>query len=158
VNVAFRLNGDPVTADVPADVTLLDLLRTMLHLTGTKWGCRMGDCGACTVLVGDTASLACLHLAAQVDGTEVTTVEGLEQDGVLSDLQAALVAAGGIQCGFCTPGMLLAAEALLRSTDLATLDEETVRRGLSGNLCRCTGYPKIVQAVRSVARQRAVRR
>jgi aerobic carbon-monoxide dehydrogenase small subunit len=159
MNVSFVLNGDPVSAEVAADLTLLDLLRNTLELTGTKWGCRMGDCGACTVLVGDSPSLACLQLAAQVDGAEVTTVEGLERDGTLSDLQAALVEAGGIQCGFCTPGMLMASEALLRRAQGDGVpDDATVRQELSGNLCRCTGYPKIVQAVVSVAQRRAAQR
>jgi len=153
MHLAFTLNGDPVGVEAPDGVSLLDLLRGQLGLTGTKWGCRVGDCGACTVLVDDRPSLACLHLAAQVDGREVVTVEGLEEaGGRLSDLQQAFVDAAAIQCGYCTPGMVVAAEGLLRERE--DLDEEAVREGLSGNLCRCTGYQRIVTAVLDTAERR----
>ena len=156
MRLSFTLNGDPVTVDVADGISLLDLLRGRLGLTGTKWGCRAGDCGACTVLVDGRTSLACLQLAAQVDGRTVTTVEGLEDSGELSDLQQAFVAASAIQCGYCTPGMVVAAEGLLRrSAELEVeLDEPGVRAGLEGNLCRCTGYPKIVAAVVDTAQRR----
>jgi carbon-monoxide dehydrogenase small subunit len=152
VRLAFTLNGDPVEVEVPGGRTLLWVLRDVLGLTGTKWGCRVGDCGACTVLLDGAPALACLLAAGQVEGRGVTTIEGLERRGTLADLQEAFVGAGAIQCGYCTPGMILAAWALLeRDPDP---DEAAVRRALAGNLCRCTGYGKIVDAVLATARAR----
>lgn len=151
----FILNDDPLRVEVPDDLTLLDLLRDRLGLTGTKWGCRVGDCGACSVLVDDILSLSCLQLAAQVDGRHVTTIEGLHRQGRPSDLQRAFAETGAVQCGYCTPGMIVAAEALLRQD--GDLDEESIRRGLEGNLCRCTGYTQIVEAVANAIRRRAQR-
>ncbi len=147
------VNGDPYRREVEPDATLLSVLRDVLGLTGTKWGCMTGDCGACTVLVDGEPVVACLQLARQVGGTDVTTVEGLEADGELGDLQAAFVKNGAAQCGFCTPGMLISAEALLRRGGAPT--EAEVRDALAGNLCRCTGYNKIVDAVLEVAEARA---
>jgi carbon-monoxide dehydrogenase small subunit len=147
------VNGDPYRREAAPDATLLSFLRDDLGLTGTKWGCMTGDCGACTVLVDGEPVVSCLQLAQQVQGGELTTVEGLSPDGDLSPLQAAFVAHGAAQCGFCTPGMLMAAEALLRTSPSPT--EADVREALAGNLCRCTGYNKIVDAVLEAAQARA---
>ncbi len=153
MRVELTVNGDPYRREIEPDATLLSLLRDVLGLTGTKWGCMTGDCGACTVLVDGEPVVACLQLARQVGGTEITTVEGLEVDGELGDLQAAFVRNGAAQCGFCTPGMLISAEALLRRAGAPT--EGEVRDALAGNLCRCTGYNKIVDAVLEAAVARA---
>ncbi len=153
MRLELTVNGDPYRREVEQDATLLDVLRETLGLTGTKWGCKTGDCGACTVLVDGEPVLACLQLARQVDGCAVTTVEGLGPDGALGDLQEAFVRNGAAQCGFCTPGMLVSAEALLRQNPAPT--EAEVREALSGNLCRCTGYNKIVDAVLETAEARA---
>jgi carbon-monoxide dehydrogenase small subunit len=148
---AVTVNGDPVRRRIEPDATLLEVLRDDLDLTGTKWGCLTGDCGACTVLVDDEAIVACLQLACQLEGRAVTTIEGIGTGG-LDDVQAAFVRHGAIQCGFCTPGMIVAVEALLATqTDV---DEEDVREALAGNLCRCTGYNKVVDAVLDAAEQR----
>ena len=152
MRVELTVNGDPYRREIEPDATLLSVLRDALGLTGTKWGCMTGDCGACTVLVDGEPVVSCLQLARQVDGTEVTTVEGLAENGELGDLQAAFVTNGAAQCGFCTPGMLMAAEALLRRDDTPT--EADIREALAGNLCRCTGYNKIVDAVREAAELR----
>lgn len=127
--------------------TLLELLREDLGLTGTKKGCGIGDCGACTVLVDGVATFSCLTLAMQVDGCAIETVEGLAANGQLNRLQEAFVERGAIQCGFCTPGMLMMATELLNENK--NPDEQDIRRAISGNLCRCTGYQKIVEAIQS---------
>jgi carbon-monoxide dehydrogenase small subunit len=147
--LAFTLNGRPARASVPAHWTVLDLLRDGLALTGTKYGCGEGVCGTCTVLLDDEPVRACLVLAARLDGRALVTVEGLEHDGHLDPLQDAIVRTGGVQCGYCTPGMLLAARALLAEHPAPS--EAQVREALSGNLCRCTGYAKIVAAVLAAA-------
>ncbi|MCZ7589163.1 MAG: (2Fe-2S)-binding protein [Gaiella sp.] len=152
MRVELSVNGDPYRREIEPDATLLSLLRETLGLTGTKWGCETGDCGACTVLVDGEPVVSCLQLARQVDGTDVTTVEGLEVEGELGDLQAAFVRNGAAQCGFCTPGMLMSAEALLRRNEAPA--EAEIREALSGNLCRCTGYSKIVDAVLEAAESR----
>jgi carbon-monoxide dehydrogenase small subunit len=154
MRLELTVNGDPYRREVEPDATLLSVLRDVLGLTGTKWGCMTGDCGACTVLVDGAPVVSCLQLAAQVNGRAIATVEGLEQDGELNDLQQAFVRNGAAQCGFCTPGMLMSAEALLARNPAPT--EEEVREALSGNLCRCTGYNKIVDAVLETAEGRAV--
>ena len=148
VEVAVTVNGTERRARTEVRTLLSDFLRHDLGLTGTHVGCEHGACGACTVLVDDVAVRACLMLAVQVSGREVTTVEGLAEDGELSPLQDAMWAEHGLQCGFCTPGMLMTATDLLRKYPLATDDE--IREGLSGNLCRCTGYEHIVRAIRAV--------
>ncbi|MEN3010977.1 MAG: (2Fe-2S)-binding protein [Candidatus Bipolaricaulaceae bacterium] len=145
MRLRFRLNGRAVEVEAPPGRRLLDLLREDLGLIGTKEGCGEGECGACTVLVDGKPRLACLTLALQVEGKEVLTVEGLAQGGKLHPLQEALVETGGVQCGFCTPGFLMAAYALLLVNPRPTREE--VRAWLSGNLCRCTGYEQIVDAV-----------
>ncbi|MHB1568337.1 MAG: (2Fe-2S)-binding protein [Solirubrobacteraceae bacterium] len=149
MRLEFTVNGDPYRREVAPDATLLDVLRDDLGLTGTKWGCKTGDCGACTVLVDGEPVVSCLQLAAQVHGRQVTTVEGLGSDGELSPLQRAFVTNGAAQCGFCTPGMLMAADALLRVNPSAS--EPEIREALAGNLCRCTGYNKIIDAILEVA-------
>jgi len=145
VTLDFTLNGRPCRIEAPDHWTLLDLLRDGLALHGTKYGCGEGACGTCTVLLDGEPVRACLVLAAHVRARVLTTVEGLEQDGEADRLQAAFLRAGAVQCGFCTPGMLLVARALLASDPTPT--EHRVREALAGNLCRCTGYTKIVKAV-----------
>ncbi len=141
----LNVNGRVRRVSAPPDTFLIDVLRDKLALTGAKYGCGMGECGACTVLLDGEAVFSCLMLAVEAQGHAITTIEGLARDGELDPVQAAFVQEGGIQCGFCTPGMVLAARALLDANPEA--DEAEVRRGLSGNLCRCTGYDKIVKAV-----------
>ncbi|MEX2148053.1 MAG: (2Fe-2S)-binding protein [Candidatus Rokuibacteriota bacterium] len=147
--LAFTLNGRPCRTSAPAHWTVIDLLRDGLVLTGTKYGCGEGVCGTCTVLLDGEPVRACLVLAARLDGRTLLTVEGLEREGRLDRLQEMFAREGGAQCGFCTPGMLLAATALLAETPSPT--EHQVREALSGNLCRCTGYTKIVTAVLAAA-------
>jgi len=145
MRIKFRLNGRKVELDVPPGRRLLDLLREDLGLTGTKEGCGEGECGACAVIVDGKLRLSCLTTATQVDGKEVLTVEGLAREGKLHPIQEALIETAGLQCGFCTPGFVMAAYALLLENPRPTREE--VRAWLSGNLCRCTGYEKIVDAV-----------
>ncbi len=147
--VTLSINGDPY--DVLADTrqTLLQALREQLSLTGTKCGCNNGVCGSCTVLMDDLPVRACLTLAVAATDRQITTIEGLESDGELHPVQQAIIDHQGLQCGFCTPGMVIAAKALLDSNPDPTLDE--IREELSGNLCRCTGYVKIADAVLSLA-------
>lgn len=152
VAIAVEVNGARRSADVPARTTLADLLRDELGLTGTKLGCEHGACGACTVLVDGRAARSCLMLAAQAHGTTVTTVEGLAEGRALGVLQASFRDHHGLQCGFCTAGFLMTATELL--ADEPDLDEARVRQALSGNVCRCTGYETIVDAVLAVARAR----
>jgi carbon-monoxide dehydrogenase small subunit len=148
--ISFQLNGETREVSVPAHRRLIDLLREDLELTGTKEGCSVGVCGACTVLVnGDTVS-ACLMPAVFVDGTSVSTIEGLAPDGVtLTPLQDAFIRHGGFQCGICTPGQIMAATALLADNPRPTTEE--VKRWMMGNLCRCTGYYKIVESILAAA-------
>ena len=147
--VTFTVNGRPRTISVSPKTTLLDALRWQLNLTGTKKCCAEGECGACTVLLDGWAVNSCLVLAVEVDSQDVTTIEGLQSDGRLSRLQEAFVAEGAIQCGFCIPGMVMAAHALLAQTRTPT--EADIREVLSGNLCRCAGYQRIVRAVLTAA-------
>lgn len=148
MRIEITVNGDPYRREAESDITLLSFLREVVGLTGTKWGCMTGDCGACTVLVDGQPVVSCLQLAGQVLHREVTTVEGLAQAGELDDLQAAFVRNGAAQCGFCTPGIIVAAEALLQRNPSPV--EAEVRDALAGNLCRCTGYNKIIDAVLEV--------
>jgi carbon-monoxide dehydrogenase small subunit len=145
MQVAFNVNGKAVTAEVEPRTTLSLCLRDNLRLTGTHVGCEHGVCGACTVLVDGEAVRSCLTLAVQVEGRAVTTVEGLSNDDALSPLQAAFRRHNALQCGFCTPGMLTTAHALL--TEEPDASESRIREVLSGNLCRCTGYVPIIEAV-----------
>jgi carbon-monoxide dehydrogenase small subunit len=144
-DVQLTVNGAPRTVEVSSTETLLDALRWDLDLTGSKECCAEGECGACTVLVGDRAVNSCLVLAVEADGLELTTVEGLGSGGRLSRLQDAFLEKGAVQCGFCIPGMVVAAQALLNENPHPTQAE--VREGLAGNLCRCAGYQRIVDAV-----------
>jgi len=143
------VNGASHDVTVPGHETLLVTLRERLHLTGTKLVCGRGECGACTVLLEGRSVYSCLTLTAACIDKPITTIEGLERDGELDPLQAAFVEHDALQCGFCTPGQILAARALLERTPNPT--EEDVRRGMSGNLCRCGTYPKIVRAVLAAA-------
>lgn len=152
MKLSFTLNGTPTTLETPADRRVVDLLREDLRLRGTKESCGSGDCGACTVLVDGESRLSCLMLAAQLEGRSVVTVEGLAADGRPSALQEAFAAHGAVQCGYCTPGMLLSAADLLSHE--AAPDRQAIREALSGNLCRCTGYAKIVEAVEAAAAER----
>lgn len=148
VRLSLKVNGQPVEAEVEARTTLADFLREQLGLTGTKLGCEHGVCGSCTVLVDGAAARSCLLLAAQVDGCEITTIEGLTSNGTLHPVQQAFWEAHGLQCGFCTPGMVLTAVALLNEHPAPS--ESEIREALSGNLCRCTGYQNIIRAVQLV--------
>ncbi|HTT45148.1 MAG TPA: (2Fe-2S)-binding protein [Thermoplasmata archaeon] len=145
----FRLNGQPVEVACEAPLVLLDLLREQLNLTGTKRGCDLGTCGCCTVLLDGRPTLSCLTLARLVDGREVTTIEGVTPPNGLSPVQRAFVQHGATQCGFCTPGFVVTATALLRDVPRPT--REQIERAISGNLCRCTGFTKIVEAIAAAA-------
>ncbi|OIQ12300.1 (2Fe-2S)-binding protein [Neomoorella thermoacetica] len=146
----LKVNGREYQVEAPADITLLELLREYLGLTGTKEGCGKGECGACTVLLDGQAVNSCLIPAAKAEGAEVLTIEGLASpDGKLHPLQEAFITEGAVQCGFCTPGMILSAKALLDSNPRPGREE--IKMALSGNLCRCTGYAKIIAAVEKAA-------
>lgn len=148
--VTFQVNGDPATVAVQVEWSLLRVLRDDLGLMGSKEGCGGGDCGACTVLVDGVAVNSCVFPAVEVEGAEVTTIEGLEApDGTLHPLQKAFAEYGAVQCGFCTPGMILAAKGLLNRVPQPS--EEEIKRALAGNLCRCTGYNQIIEAVKGAA-------
>ncbi|HKD87810.1 MAG TPA: (2Fe-2S)-binding protein [Streptosporangiaceae bacterium] len=149
VDVTLRVNGSVRPMRIDSRVTLLDALRDQLQLTGTKKGCDQGACGACTVLADGKRVLSCLTLAAQCDGRAVTTIEGLSSDGGLHPLQQAFIRHDGFQCGFCTPGQIMSAVALL-AEGRAGSDEE-IREFMSGNICRCGAYPNIVAAIREAA-------
>jgi xanthine dehydrogenase YagT iron-sulfur-binding subunit len=149
VTITVRVNGAVRALTVDARVTLLDALRETLELTGTKKGCDQGACGACTVLVDGKRVVSCLMLAAQCDGRDVTTIEGLAHDGQLHPMQEAFVRHDAFQCGYCTPGQILSAVSLLAEGRAGSDDE--VREFMSGNLCRCGAYPNIVAAIRDVA-------
>jgi len=147
--IELTVNGQRERATVPAGLTLLELLRERLHLIGTKEGCGIGECGACTVLLDGSPVTSCLVLAVECDGCEIRTIEGEIQDGQLSHLQRAFIDAGAIQCGFCTPGMIMSARALLeRNPDPG---DEAIVEAIAGNLCRCTGYEAILNAIHLAA-------
>ena len=145
----FILNGEACHTEMPEDATLLKVLRDILHLTGTKEGCGEGDCGACTVLVDGRSVNSCLFPAVQAEGCQVMTIEGVEAHPELARIQTAFVDYGAVQCGFCSPGMIMSTVALLKKNPKPT--EEEIRRGLSGNICRCTGYQAMVDAIQSLA-------
>ena len=145
----FILNGEACHTEIPEDATLLKVLRDILHLTGTKEGCGEGDCGACTVLVDGRSVNSCLFPAVQAEGCQVMTIEGVEAHPELARIQKAFVDYSAVQCGFCSPGMIMTTVALLQKNPKPT--EEEIRRGLSGNICRCTGYQAMVDAIQSLA-------
>ncbi|MBI2985805.1 MAG: (2Fe-2S)-binding protein [Deltaproteobacteria bacterium] len=149
MKIRITLNGKSISLEVPAHRLLLDLLRDEIGLTGTKEGCGTGDCGACTVFLNGKPVNSCLILSGELDGAEIVTIEGLKIGPELHPIQKAFIQDGGVQCGYCTSGMLMMSKALLDENLNPT--EEEIRFALSGNLCRCTGYAKIVQAVQDAA-------
>ena len=155
-NLTFLLNGKKVSLQTSSSKRLLDLLREELGLTGTKEGCGIGECGACTVILDGKAVNACLVLAGQVEGSEVMTVEYLARNGRLNDLQQAFLETGAVQCGYCTPGILMSVTALLNQ--VPDPSDEEIKEAIAGNLCRCTGYKQIIEAIQQTAKQRKMKR
>jgi aerobic-type carbon monoxide dehydrogenase small subunit (CoxS/CutS family) len=150
MKISFNLNGSAVSIDTPANITLLTLLRDQFGLIGTKMGCEVGECGACSVLIDGKLVNSCMLLAPQINGRSITTIEGIhDTNGGPNDLQRSLVENGAVQCGYCTPGMVMAGEALLAQT--LTPTENEIRNAIAGNLCRCTGYQQIVEAIETTA-------
>jgi len=149
--INLTVNGEPCETAVEPAWTLLEAVREQLGLTGSKEGCGTGDCGACSMIVDGQLVTSCLMLAPEADGSEVVTIEGLARNGDLHPVQRGFLEAGGVQCGFCTPGMIMAAVALLDRNPRPTLEE--IREGLAGNLCRCTGYAKIYEAVQAASQK-----
>ncbi|MCD4713579.1 MAG: (2Fe-2S)-binding protein [Clostridiales bacterium] len=149
--IEFTLNGEVVECLVDNQRTLLKMIREDFDLTGAKEGCGAGECGACTIIVNGKALNACLVLAVEADGTEITTIEGLVVDGELDPLQVSFIDNAALQCGYCTPGMIMTAKAMLEENPHPT--ENEIKEGISGNLCRCTGYKKIIEAIQVVADQ-----
>jgi carbon-monoxide dehydrogenase small subunit len=147
--VRFTVNGTSYELDVKPWETLVDVLRNDLGLTGTKEGCGLGECGACTIIMDGKAVNSCLVLATEADGKQITTIEGLADGDELHPIQEAFVEYGGLQCGFCTPGMIMSTKALLE--EKPNPSEEEIRRGIAGNLCRCTGYSKIIESIKAAA-------
>lgn len=147
--ISLTINGEYEQVDIPSEMTLLQMLRERLALTGTKNGCNAGECGSCTVLLNGEPVNSCMVLAAECQGASILTVEGLAQDGVLDPLQETIMEHGGVQCGFCTPGILISARALLDRNPQPS--EDQIREALVGNLCRCTGYLRIVDAIQDAA-------
>ena len=148
--IHFTLNGEEIDALAQDNMTMVDFLRKEMHLTGTKRGCEEGECGACTILLDGNAVDSCMMLAVEVDGHEVVTIEGLQKDGVLHPIQKEFIDKWALQCGFCTPGMILCAVSLLSENPHPT--EHEIRDAIAGNLCRCTGYAKIVEAIDAAAK------
>jgi len=151
LEISFVLNKKQYKLKVPSNITLLDVIREKLKLTGTKEGCGKGECGACTVLFNGRSANSCLILAPQADGAEIVTIEGLGDIDHIHPIQKAFVDEGAVQCGFCTPGMVMSSFYLLSKNPNPTDDE--IREGLSGNLCRCTGYAKIIKAVEKASKE-----
>lgn len=147
----FQINGKTYEADLDPATRMVDVLRDTFYLTGTKEGCGEGECGACTIIMDGKAVSSCLVLAGQAESANITTIEGLSIDGELSRLQRAFVECGAIQCGFCTPGMIMSAKALLDRNQHPS--EQEIKTAISGNLCRCTGYQKIIQAIKSASEE-----
>ena len=147
--IRLIVNGKSYEISIPPWRTLLEVIREDLKLTGTKEGCGLGECGACTVIMDGRTVNSCLVLAAEADGEQITTIEGLTDGDKLHPIQQAFVDHGGLQCGFCTPGMIMSAKALLDENPTPTEDE--IKRGITGNLCRCTGYTKIIESVKAAA-------
>lgn len=152
MKVKFKLNGKQTVLEVEPNSTLLDVIRNKLALTGTKYGCGIGQCGTCTVLIDGKAKCSCITLIGQIDGKEVVTIEGLAKGNNLHKIQKSFIENGAIQCGYCTPGMILSAKALLDETEKPT--EEEIKVAISGNLCRCTGYHQIIDAIKAASGQK----
>jgi carbon-monoxide dehydrogenase small subunit len=151
IEIKFTLNKKHVSAKIESNIRLIDLLRDKFNLTGTKEGCGVGECGACTVLMNGRAVNSCLVLAAQADGSDIVTIEGISNGNVLNPLQKNFLLHGAVQCGFCTPGMVLSASALLDQNPNPS--EEEIKESIAGNLCRCTGYKQIIDAVKETAKE-----
>jgi carbon-monoxide dehydrogenase small subunit len=151
ISINFTINGKKQQLDIPAGMTALELIRDRLELKGTKEGCGIGECGACTIVVDGRAVNACLMFAAQLDGREISTVESLDQTGRLHPIQEAFAEQHAVQCGFCTPGLLMSTRALL--TEQSNPDRSEIIKAISGNLCRCTGYHSIIAAIEGAAKQ-----
>ena len=149
IKISFVINGEKTSVYAPPSLTLLKLLRERLGLTGAKPGCERGECGACTVLLDGEPVNSCLVLVGQVEGREIVTIEGLADGDELDPIQEAFIAEGAVQCGYCTPGMIISARALLNRNDHPGREE--IKRAISGNLCRCTGYVKIIKAIETAA-------
>ena len=149
--IRFTINGENIQLNIPAGMTALELIRDRLGLKGTKEGCGIGECGACTIVVDGRAVNACLMFAAQLDGREISTVESLDQAGQLHPIQAAFAKQHAVQCGFCTPGLLMSPRALL--TEQSNPERSEIVKAISGNLCRCTGYHSIIAAIEDAAKQ-----
>ena len=149
MKISFILNNEKHTQEVREDMRLLDFLRDEMGLTGTKEGCGEGECGACTVIIDGKAVNSCLVLVPEIDGSEVVTIEGLSRSGELDPIQQTFIDVGAVQCGFCTPGMIMSAKALLDRNSAPS--DEDIMEAIEGNLCRCTGYYKIIQAIRKAA-------
>ena len=153
VKIKFVLNNEPVECFIEEYEMLIDVLRNRLNLTGTKEGCGEGECGACTVLIDGLNIDSCLYPAMEVEGKEVLTIEGISEHGELSDIQKSFLENGGVQCGFCTPGMIMSSKAFIDNLDdkrKENITEEDIKRALSGNLCRCTGYVQIIDSVKKI--------
>lgn len=151
ITIRFTINGEKKQLDIPAGMTALEAIRDRLELKGTKEGCGIGECGACTIIVDGRAVNACLMFAAQLDGREILTVEGLARNGDLDPIQEAFAEKHAVQCGFCTPGLLMSTRALL--SEKSNPDRSEIAKAISGNLCRCTGYHSIVIAIEDAARR-----
>ncbi len=151
INLKFILNGKEVTVETEPSIRLLDLLRDKFNLTGTKEGCGVGECGACTVLMNGKAVNSCLILAAQIEGNEIVTIEGITNGNELHPIQKKFLKYGAVQCGFCSPAMVLSAFALLKENPNPT--EEEIKDAIAGNLCRCTGYKQIIEAINESAKE-----
>lgn len=151
VTITTTVNGERFTRSVPVNMTLVEFIRDELHLNGTKEGCDEGECGACTILFDGHPFNSCLVLAAEADGHEITTIEGMAHDGRLHPIQEAFLEVGAVQCGYCTPGMILSAKAVLDEFPDPT--EAPIRTGIEGNICRCTGYNRIVSAIQLAAKK-----
>lgn len=152
MSLEFKVNGEDINIEVDDSMRLLDILREKLNLTGTKEGCSIGECGACTVIMNNKAVNSCMILAHQLQDAVVETVEGLEKNGELSKLQKAFLEHGAIQCGFCTPGMLMSATVLLREKPNPT--DQEIKEALEGNLCRCTGYIPIIKSIKAAVKDK----
>ena len=150
--ISCNVNGKDYTLEVDAKESLLEMLRNRLDLTGAKQGCGVGECGACAVIIDGTTIDSCIYLAVWADGKTIKTIEGVAKNGALSDVQESFIEAGAVQCGFCTPGLIVSSTSLLEQNPNPTRAE--INRGISGNLCRCTGYQKIVEAVENTVEKR----